>query len=36
MENKHWKNWVDWIIDTWGDKILQPQKVTFLEKSPKN
>ena len=27
-----WKNWVDWIIDTWWDKTLQPQKGTFWGK----
>ena len=30
--NYHWKNWVDWILDTWWDKTLQPQKHTFWEK----
>ena len=33
--NYHWKNWVDWILDTWWDKTLQPQKCTFWEKEPK-
>ena len=33
--NYHWKNWVDWILDTWWDKTLQPQKCTFREKEPK-
>ena len=28
--NYHWKNSVDWIIDTWWDKIFH-----FLEKEPK-
>ena len=23
--NYHWKNWVDWILDTQWDKTLQPQ-----------
>ena len=30
--NYHWKNWVDWILDTWWDKTLPPQKGTFREK----
>ena len=33
--NYHWKNWVDWILDTWRDKTLQPQKCIFWEKEPK-
>ena len=33
--NYHWKNWVDWILDTWWDKILPPQKGTFREKESK-
>ena len=33
--NYHWKNWVDWILDTWWDKALQPQKCPFGEKEPK-
>ena len=28
-------NWVDWILDTWWDKIFQPQKWKFSEKDPK-
>ena len=34
--NYHWKNWVDWILDTWWNKTLQPQKCTFWEKEPKS
>ena len=34
--NHHWKNWVDWILDTWWDKILQPQKGIFEKRSPKS
>ena len=33
--NYHGKNWVDWILDTYWDKTLQPQKCTFWEKEPK-
>ena len=33
--NYHWKHLVDWMFDTWWDKILQPQKWTFCEKEPK-
>ena len=33
--NYHWKNLVDWILDTWWDKTLQPQKCTFSEKESK-
>ena len=33
--NYHWKNWVDWILDTWWDKTLQPQKGRFWEKESK-
>ena len=31
-KNYPWKNKIDWIFDTWWDKILQPQKWTFWEK----
>ena len=24
--NYHWKIGVDWILDTWWDKTMQPQK----------
>ena len=27
--NYHWKNWVDWILDTWWNKTLKPQKGIF-------
>ena len=30
-----WKNGVDWILDTWWDKTLQPQKCIFSVKEPK-
>ena len=33
--NYHWKNWVDWILDTWWDKTLQSQKYKFWEKESK-
>ena len=33
--NYHWKNLVDWMLDTWWDKTLQPQKYKFSEKEPK-
>ena len=33
--NYHWKNKMDWIFDTWWDKILQPQKWTFWERDSK-
>ena len=33
--NYNWKNWVDWILDTWWGKTLQPQNCTFSEKEPK-
>ena len=33
--NYYWKNWVDWILDTWWDKNLQPQRCTFSEKDSK-
>ena len=31
--NFHWKNYIDWIFDTWWDNILQPEKWTFCEKN---
>ena len=34
--NYHWKNWVDWILDSWWEKTSQPQKYTFGEKKPIN
>ena len=33
--NYHWKNWVDWILDTWWDKTLPHQKCTISKKEPK-
>ena len=33
--NYHWKKQVNWILETWWDKNLQPQKLTFQEKEPK-
>ena len=33
--NYYSKNWVDWILDTWWDKTLQPQRCTFSEKDSK-
>ena len=40
-DTNHWKNKVDWIFDTWWDKILEPQKKKkkrkhFQKKSPKS
>ena len=35
-DTNHWKNKVDWIFDTWWDKILEPQIWTVWEKEPKN
>ena len=32
--NYHWKIWVDWILNSWWDKTLRPQKCTFWEKEP--
>ena len=28
-----WKNCVDWILDTWWDKALQPQNKKFKKKN---
>ena len=32
----HWKNWVDWILDTWWEKICNLKNLHFEKKSPKN
>ena len=32
----HWKNWIDWILDSWWAKTSQSQKYTFREKDPIN
>ena len=30
-----WKNGVDWILGTWWDKTMQPQKFIFSVQEPK-
>ena len=35
-DTNHWKNKVDWIFDTWWDKILEPQKKKKKEKKRKH
>ena len=34
-DTNHWKNKVDWIFDTWWDKILEPQKKKKKRKKKK-